>query len=144
MRSFFKFFAKRQLFANLVTLSIIGLGLLTLPNIKRDMFPRVDLGEVVITTRYEGAAPKDVELFVTNKLEKELKKDESLNIFNFLNDFYNKIEQIDIEYILNEELSVFNEKDIDVNDLFGSKGCKAIMIAANIGGVRLIDNLIVK
>tara|TARA_Y100000996_G_scaffold190727_1_gene149151 strand:+ start:562 stop:1350 length:789 start_codon:yes stop_codon:yes gene_type:complete len=77
-------------------------------------------------------------------LEKELKKDESLNIFNFLNDFYNKIEQIDIEYILSEELSVFNEKDIDVNDLFGSKGCKAIMIAANIGGVRLIDNLIVK
>ena len=40
-------------------------------------------------------------------------------------------------------LSVFNEKGINVNDLFGGRESKAIMVAANIGGVRLIDNLII-
>ena len=47
------------------------------------------------------------------------------------------------EYILSEELSVFNEKGINVNDLFGGRDSKAIMVAANIGEVRLIDNLII-
>ena len=78
-----------------------------------------------------------------NCLDQELKENESVNILNFLTDFYNKIELIDVEYILSEELSVFNEKGINVNDLFGGKDSKAIMVAANIGGVRLIDNLII-
>ena len=73
MKFIFKFFAERGLFANLITLSVIGLGLLAAPNMKRDMFPRVDLGEVVITTIYPGASSEDVELFVTNKIEKNLK-----------------------------------------------------------------------
>tara|TARA_A100001011_G_scaffold195587_1_gene203948 strand:- start:6293 stop:7135 length:843 start_codon:yes stop_codon:yes gene_type:complete len=78
-----------------------------------------------------------------NCIDQELKENESVNILNFLTDFYNKIELIDVEYILSEELSVFNEKGINVNDLFGGKDSKAIMVAANIGGVRLIDNLII-
>ena len=78
-----------------------------------------------------------------NCLDQELKENESENILNFLTDFYNKIELIDVEYILSEELSVFNEKGINVNDLFGGRESKAIMVAANIGGVRLIDNLII-
>ena len=78
-----------------------------------------------------------------NCLDQELKKNESVNILNFLTDFYNKIELIDVEYILSEELSVFNEKGINVNDLFGGRESKAIMVAANIGEVRLIDNLII-
>ena len=76
-------------------------------------------------------------------LGQELKENESINIFNFLSDFYKKIELIDIEYILIEKLSVFNEKGINVNELFGSRDYKAILVAANIGGVRLIDNLII-
>ena len=78
-----------------------------------------------------------------NCIDQELKENESVNILNFLTDFYNKIELIDVEYILSEELSVFNEKGINVNDLFGGRESKAIMVAANIGEVRLIDNLII-
>ena len=40
---------------------------------KRDFFPNVDLDQLVITTRYPGASPEDVELNVTNKIEDELK-----------------------------------------------------------------------
>ena len=51
-------------------------------------------------------------------------------------------EYIEIEYILTEKLSVFNEKNIYIKDLFGGKDYNAVMVAAKIRGVRLIDNLI--
>ena len=72
MKAFLRFFASRHLLANIITFSIVVLGLNSLFNMKRDMFPSVDLNELVVTTRYPGAAPEDVELNVTNKLESEL------------------------------------------------------------------------
>jgi multidrug efflux pump subunit AcrB len=38
-------------------------------NLNRSELPKVDIGEVVITTRYPGASAEDVELNVTNKIE---------------------------------------------------------------------------
>lgn len=73
MKSFFRFFAERHTLANVFTLMIIVLGLSTAVFIKRDQYPKVDFGELFITTYYPGASPEDVELNVTNKLEEELK-----------------------------------------------------------------------
>jgi len=72
LRSFFRFFAERHLLANLITLMTILLGLSTLTHIKREIWPEVDYGWMIITTRYPGASPEDVELNVTNKIEEEL------------------------------------------------------------------------
>ena len=74
MKQIFRFFAERHTFALIFTSMIIILGLGTLRTIQRDMFPRVDFGEVIITTRYPGASPEDVELNVTNSIEEELKE----------------------------------------------------------------------
>jgi hypothetical protein len=74
MTSFFRFFAERHLLANLITLMTVLLGLSTLTHIKRDIWPEVDYGWMIVTTRYPGASPEDVELNVTNKLEEELKQ----------------------------------------------------------------------
>ncbi len=73
MKSFFRFFAERHILATLITLMTIMLGVSTLLDIKRDIYPKVDFGMMVITTRYPGASPEDVELNVTNKIEEELK-----------------------------------------------------------------------
>ena len=73
MRKIFEFFARRHILATLFTLGILMLGFNSLRTLKRDQFPEVDIGEVVITTVYPGASPEDVELNVTNKLEDELK-----------------------------------------------------------------------
>jgi multidrug efflux pump subunit AcrB len=51
---------------------LLGIGSLT--TIKRDSYPDVEFGELLITTAYPGASPEDVELNVTNKIEKELKE----------------------------------------------------------------------
>ena len=76
-------------------------------------------------------------------LRKEIKVNKSLNIYNYLNDFYKQNKLIEVEYILTEKLSVFNEKNIFINDLFWGKECRVVMVAAKISGVRLIDNLII-
>ena len=73
MKSFIRFFAERHLVANLITFMIILLGVFSLMRIKRDTYPMVDLDALMITTRYPGASPKDVELNVTNKIEDEIK-----------------------------------------------------------------------
>jgi len=70
---FFSFFTERHLLAYVITLLIILLGIGSLLNIKRDAFPSVEFGEVLITTIYPGASPEDVELKVTNEIEKEIK-----------------------------------------------------------------------
>ncbi|MFQ5606948.1 MAG: efflux RND transporter permease subunit, partial [Candidatus Zixiibacteriota bacterium] len=72
MEALFRFFAQRHLLANLVTLMTILLGALSLYTIRRDIWPQVDYGMMVITTRYPGASPEDVELNVTNKIEEEI------------------------------------------------------------------------
>jgi multidrug efflux pump subunit AcrB len=73
MKSIIRFFAERHLLANLLTVAIILLGLRSLATMKRDFFPNVDLDQMIVTTRYPGASPEDVELNVTNKIEDELK-----------------------------------------------------------------------
>lgn len=73
LKGFFRYFAERQLLAYMITSSAILLGLSTLFTIQRDTFPRVEFGEIIITTAYPGASPEDVELKVTNKIEEELK-----------------------------------------------------------------------
>ncbi|MFC1595495.1 efflux RND transporter permease subunit, partial [Gemmatimonadota bacterium] len=73
MKPFFRFFAERHILANLITIMVILLGLNTLLTIKRDIYPKVDFGQLMIITRYPGASPEDVEFNVTNKIERELK-----------------------------------------------------------------------
>ncbi|MCR9141589.1 MAG: efflux RND transporter permease subunit [bacterium] len=72
MIRFFHFFASRHLLANLLTGMFLLAGVGTLFTINRDLFPRVELDQVVIRTLFPGASAEDVELNVTNKIEAEL------------------------------------------------------------------------
>ena len=73
MYAFFAYFARRHMLANVFTILIILLGVGSALQIRRDLFPNVDFGQMVITTRYPGASPEDVELNVTDEIEAELK-----------------------------------------------------------------------
>jgi len=57
MVAFFRFFVQRGLLAYLISIVIILLGASTLLTIKRDIFPAVEFGELLITTTYPGASP---------------------------------------------------------------------------------------
>ena len=72
MKNLIRFFASNHKIAIVFILIVSALGISALIQMRRDMFPDVDLGVVTITTVYPGASPRDVELGVTNRLEEEL------------------------------------------------------------------------
>ena len=82
MTNFFRYFIERHTFALVITFMFILLGLMTIPSIKRDTFPNVDLDEVVIITRYEGSSPEDIEQKITNKIEDKLKSIENIKQYS--------------------------------------------------------------
>ncbi len=68
----FALLLQRRLLANLLTMSILVIGTLSLWFLPMAEKPAVDAGEVAITTNYPGASAEEVESNVTAKLEKEL------------------------------------------------------------------------
>ncbi|MES2635459.1 MAG: efflux RND transporter permease subunit, partial [Pseudomonadota bacterium] len=60
---------KNPVFATMVMLAIVVLGLFSLQRLKVDQFPNIDFPVVVVTAEYPGAAPEIVESEVTKKIE---------------------------------------------------------------------------
>ncbi|MDP3137417.1 MAG: efflux RND transporter permease subunit, partial [Burkholderiaceae bacterium] len=56
-------------FATMVMLALVVLGLFSYQRLQVDQFPNIDLPVVVITTEYPGASPEIVESEVTKKIE---------------------------------------------------------------------------
>ncbi|MDO8441616.1 MAG: efflux RND transporter permease subunit [Polaromonas sp.] len=60
---------KNPVFATMVMLAIVVLGLFSYQRLQVDQFPNIDLPVVVVTTEYPGASPEIVESEVTKKVE---------------------------------------------------------------------------
>ena len=60
---------KNPVFATMVMLALVVLGLFSYQRLKVDQFPNIDFPVVVITAEYPGASPEIVESEVTKKLE---------------------------------------------------------------------------
>ncbi|HSF07064.1 MAG TPA: efflux RND transporter permease subunit [Methylomirabilota bacterium] len=61
---------KRPVFATVLILSLVVVGVFSYFNLGVDRFPKVDFPTVSITTRQTGAAPEDVETEITDKIER--------------------------------------------------------------------------
>ena len=60
---------RRPIFASMVTLMVVTIGLVALSRLRIDLLPSVELPTVSIRTEYEGASPEVVERLVTEVLE---------------------------------------------------------------------------
>src|SRR3990167_2132307 len=60
---------KNPVFATMVMLAIVVLGLFSLQRLKVDQFPNIDFPVVVVMAEYPGASPEIVEREVTKKIE---------------------------------------------------------------------------
>ncbi len=74
MNRLIAFFVDQGLFANLLTILIIGLGIFSTKLIPREVFPSVNFDIVSVTTVLPGAAPETVEKLITNPLEQVIKE----------------------------------------------------------------------
>ncbi len=66
---FTKVSLKNPVFATMVMLAIVVLGLFSYQRLKVDQFPNIDFPVVVVTVDYPGASPEVVESEVTKKIE---------------------------------------------------------------------------
>jgi multidrug efflux pump subunit AcrB len=69
MRRAIAWFASNGVAANTLVFLVLGGGLLTLPRIRKEIFPEISLDRIRITIPYPGAAPAEVEEAVCVRVE---------------------------------------------------------------------------
>ena len=72
MERLIRWFVKNTVAANMVMLFILVAGLLTLPRIRMEVFPDINVDVVSISVIYPGASPKDVEEGICYRIEEKL------------------------------------------------------------------------
>lgn len=70
---------KNPVFATMVMLAIVVLGLFSYQRLKVDQFPNVDFPVVVVTAEYPGASPEVVESEVSRKIEEAVNSIAGIN-----------------------------------------------------------------
>ena len=76
---FTKVSLKNPVFATMVMLAFVVLGLFSYQRLKIDQFPNIDLPVVVVSTEYPGASPEIVESEVTKKVEEAVNSIAGIN-----------------------------------------------------------------
>jgi len=65
---------RNSMLLNLLTVFVMGLGVMAALEMRRSAFPEVDFDLAVVSTVYPGASPREVEADVTDKIEDELEE----------------------------------------------------------------------
>jgi len=60
---------RRPVFATMLVVSLVVLGIASYRDLGLDIFPKVDIPTVTITTRLPGASPEEVESQITKRIE---------------------------------------------------------------------------
>ncbi|MCP4022735.1 MAG: efflux RND transporter permease subunit, partial [Desulfobacteraceae bacterium] len=78
MRSLGKWSVEHRVTVNLIMIFLIVAGLLTVINMKREMFPQFSLDMIDVGMDYPGASPEEVEEGICVKIEEQLKSIEGI------------------------------------------------------------------
>lgn len=65
-------FAKNRVAANLLMLFILAAGLLTLPQIRKELYPALSLDKIIIAVPYPGASAEEIEKSIIIKIEESI------------------------------------------------------------------------
>jgi len=72
MEKLLKYFTENKLLVNLIIIIITVFGIMSMLNLKQDLYPVVSLNKIIIRVIYPGASPSDVELNAIVPIEKKL------------------------------------------------------------------------
>jgi HAE1 family hydrophobic/amphiphilic exporter-1 len=95
---------KRPVFAWVLILSLVVVGLFAFTRLGVDRFPNIDIPSVVVTTRLPGAAPEQIESEVTDKIE------ESVNTISGIDTLTSNssegVSQVVVSFLLDKDANV--------------------------------------
>jgi HAE1 family hydrophobic/amphiphilic exporter-1 len=63
---------RRPVFASVLVLSLVVVGVFSYFNLGVDLFPKVDFPIITVTTRQAGAAPEEIETEITDRIERSV------------------------------------------------------------------------
>jgi HAE1 family hydrophobic/amphiphilic exporter-1 len=95
---------KRPVFATVLVLVFVVVGVLGFSRLPVDRFPKVDFPGVVVTTTLPGATPEEIETEITDKIEEAVNTISGIDELNSVST--ESVSQVMIAFLL--------EKDIDV------------------------------
>ena len=72
MEKIIRWFVNNKVVANLLMMLIIFTGATTIPLLKMEVFPEIDLNIINVSTAYPGATPSDIEEAICIKIEERL------------------------------------------------------------------------
>jgi multidrug efflux pump subunit AcrB len=72
MKSIVEWFARNGVVANLLMLTILGLGVSALTTVNHEVFPEFEMDIISISVPYRGAAPEEVESAVVVRIEEAI------------------------------------------------------------------------
>ncbi|MCY4524111.1 MAG: efflux RND transporter permease subunit [Halobacteriovoraceae bacterium] len=73
MRNFLNYFIEKPAIVNMLTVMIFIVGLWSLLELNREMFPKVEFDVITITTDYPRSSAEDVEKLITITIERKIK-----------------------------------------------------------------------
>lgn len=72
MSRLIKFFIQRSFVVNLLSIFLMIIGAISLYNMRRDLIPKADFKNILISVRLPGASPSQIEKSVTDIIEKSI------------------------------------------------------------------------
>ncbi|MDE2755907.1 MAG: efflux RND transporter permease subunit, partial [Acidobacteriota bacterium] len=72
MKGLIAWFARNGVVANLLMITVVMAGAITLPGLKKEVFPEFAVGVISVSVSYRGAAPEEVEEAVCIRVEEAL------------------------------------------------------------------------
>jgi multidrug efflux pump subunit AcrB len=73
MNKLFEYFIKNKLAVNILLLLIIVIGILSIFNLRQEIFPPTDIDTMIVTVKYPGASALDVEINAAVPIEDKIK-----------------------------------------------------------------------
>lgn len=102
--SLYEICVRRPVFATMLVMSLVVLGLFSFRELGVDLFPKVDLPTVTITTRLEGASPEEIEDQITKRVE------EAVNTINGIDELRSTTiegqSQVFATFVLEKDINV--------------------------------------
>ena len=74
MRKIIEFFVRNPLFSDLLTVFVIGVGIVSAFLIRREAFPVITFDIVQVTALWPGSSSADIEKLITNPIEQDLQE----------------------------------------------------------------------
>src|ERR1017187_2375397 len=65
-----RFSIRNPYFVMVICLALVVIGVTSLARMPGDLFPAINIPEVVVATFYSGMPPEDIEVDITNPLER--------------------------------------------------------------------------